>query len=93
MRETLEVVQKMTGRVPAELDCPDLPVGSGYLWGWFVRLNSTRQMGMSANAITEQEIQCYFSNRRITPTAWELDVIASLDQVMLESLKKARSGN
>lgn len=94
LRETLEVVQRMSGREPDELACPDMPVGMAYLWDWFVRLNSTRHVGMSAGAITEQEISCFFSNRKIAATAWEIEVIASLDQLMLESISsKVKNGS
>lgn len=75
----------MTGRMPAEginpVDFPNLLADE---WGWFLSLNSSRQAGMAVNSISEVEMESYFRNRRITPQAWQLDLIRALDNVALE---------
>lgn len=63
---------------------PDCPAGLEYLWGWFLRLHSTRPPGFGVSAISEQEIGWFFRNRGIQPESWEIDLIAQLDALALE---------
>ena len=77
-----------------ELHGPELPAEAERVWGWFVRLNSTRPSGMGASGIAETEIAAFFRNRRLSPMQWEIDAITALDSVYLsnsaESAKEAQ---
>lgn len=90
LRETLQVVARMTGRMPEEginpVEFPDL-VSS--IWQWFLRLHAGRGRGFGPEPITEQEIGWFFHNRCIRPQMWQLDAIRELDNVALESAKGA----
>jgi hypothetical protein len=87
LRETLEVVERMTGNMPQEginpVEFPDLLYD---LWNWFLKLSTGRGGGMGPTPIDEQNIGWFFHNRRITPQCWQLDAIRMLDSIALEIL-------
>lgn len=91
LRETLEVVERMTGQMPEEginpVEFPDLLYD---LWHWFLRMNAGRCSGMGPAPITEQEIGWFFRNRKIAPEVWQLDAIRMLDGIALESMQSDR---
>lgn len=62
-----------------ELRSHELPCGSEYLWDWFLRLNATRSNGFASGPISETELHSFFANRRLEPTAWELNVLVRMD--------------
>jgi len=74
--------------MPAEginpVDFPNLLADE---WGWFLSLNSSRQVGMAPSPISEIEIESFFRNRRLRPEIWQLDTIRALDRVALESIQ------
>lgn len=88
LRETLEVVARMTGRMPEEganpVEFPDLLYD---LWHWFLKLNAKRGGGMGPAPISEQDIGWFFRNRNIKPQGWQLDAIQMLDGIALESMR------
>jgi hypothetical protein len=68
--------------VPQELE---------YLWRWFVRLDATRASAFSGkSAITENEMGWFFRNRAIQPQPWEVEILASLDLLALQTQSKRR---
>ena len=85
LRETLQTVEKMTGKLPEEGVNPVIfPESVGHVWGWFLELSNKRPPGMSGpSPIPESEIGWYFRNRHISPTLWELTAISALDRVAL----------
>jgi hypothetical protein len=79
--------------VSKEQAAVEIPTGFDYLWAWFIRLNSTRMstgMGGGKLGISEQEIRAFFLNRQITPRVWEVELIARLDKVALDSQDKPK---
>jgi hypothetical protein len=88
LRETLEVVERMTGRMPEEgINSAEFPDLLYDLWQWFLKLNAGRSGGLGPTPIDEQNIGWFFHNRRITPQCWQLDAIRMLDSIALESLR------
>jgi hypothetical protein len=78
----------MTGVAPDELveiRSHELPVGTDYLWEWFLRLSSTRTPGFGVAAISEHELHAFFANRHIVPTQWELDLLIRMDKIMRDA--------
>lgn len=71
-----------------EWGLPDMPETLYYLWDWFLKLNATRQYGMSANTISYQEIQAFCNLYQIEMATWEVDVINQLDRVALNATKE-----
>jgi hypothetical protein len=79
----------MEGYIPQELlDAPVCPTGCEYLWGWFLRLNSTRNSGFGVSSITESELGSFFRNRGIHPEEWEIDLLLRLDRIAVENAAK-----
>lgn len=86
LRETLETVARMTGRMPEEgINPVEFPEVLAELWGWFLRLNAGRGGGFGTQPITEQGIGWFFHNRGIRPQMWQLDALRLLDRVALDS--------
>jgi hypothetical protein len=87
LRDTLEAVERMTGRMPAEglnpVDDPDLLWD---LWQHFLRLGASRTAGaMTANPISELEIWAFCRLRGLHLERWELDAIRRLDAIALSN--------
>ena len=67
----------------------ELPTCLLYLWGWYVQLSAKRPKGVNgASPLLESEIGWFFRNRGLSPQVWELDAIARLDVVELNSMSK-----
>lgn len=82
LRETLETVKRMTGRMPVEgLNPVEFPIELYDEWGWFLDLHRTRQTGLSDSPIAESEIGWYFFNRGTRPQGWLLRLIRRLETV------------
>lgn len=60
----------------------------GYLWDWFLTLNQSRQVGMAACPISEQEIRAFCINRGMRMSLFELDAIRELDRLALKDYSK-----
>lgn len=73
----------MTGRMPEEGINPiEFPTLVADVWEWFQSLSGTRQSGMAANPISEQEIHFFFKNRKIDYEIWQIEAIRLLDGVV-----------
>lgn len=85
LRETLQAVERMTGRVPAEAINPFEPPDVLYdLWHWFLDLNSARGAGMSGPLpITYLDLHAYSQLHGIRFADWEMQAIKQLDAVAL----------
>jgi hypothetical protein len=61
-----------------------------YLWGFFCELSGARGYSeMGPLPLTYSEIQAWAQLTRTDPTAWEIQVIKSIDRVFLtEAMKK-----
>jgi hypothetical protein len=78
----------MTGVPPDELVQIrkwSMPPGTDYLWEWFLRLSSTRMQGFGVAAISEHELQAFFSNRQLTPTSWEFNTLIRMDKALRDA--------
>lgn len=54
-------------------------------WGWFLKLNSKRgSNGFGVNPLSYSEILSFFELIEYRPSAWELELIERLDQVVME---------
>jgi hypothetical protein len=87
LRETLQVVERMTGRMPAEgINPVEFPETALHVWNWFQQLSAGRGGGgMGPSAITYPDMQAFFGLYGIRPDVWELDAIRLLDGVALNS--------
>lgn len=55
-----------------------------YQWQYFIDLHNKRQAGMSINPISWSDIRAYFSLIQYQPYQWEIELIAKLDNVVLQ---------
>lgn len=79
----------MSAAIPIEeWGLPEMPETLYYLWDWFLKLNATRQYGMSANMISFQEIHAFCNLYQIEMASWEVDLITQLDRVALTASKE-----
>lgn len=89
LRETLQTVERMTGRMPAEgINPATIPEIAQHVWAWFLMLNACRQSGMGPSPISHSEMLAFFTLEGIMPEGWELQAIRALDNVALESAAK-----
>lgn len=85
LRQTLESVQKMTGKVMPELEIPPMPDCLKHVWYWFLQLNSQRTSnGFGINPITNQDMWFFFQLEGIEPESWEINLIRQFDRVVME---------
>lgn len=61
-----------------------LPECALHVWQWYHELSSTRQCGMSINAISYFEIDAWSRLKGIRLYGWELDCITGIDQAFLQ---------
>jgi hypothetical protein len=81
-------VAKIKGYPPAELVNPfSLPDLYAHLWRDFWELHQTRQVGMSANAITYAEIEAYSRLLHRELSTSDVTIIKRLDALFLNSIK------
>jgi len=83
MREHLEVVHKTTGRMPPELDVPEIPEEFEYLMHVFYELSSARQSGMSLGPIAFEAIEAYNRLTGAGLVGWEVQTIKRLDMAWI----------
>lgn len=90
LRETLQVVERMTGHMPIEgVNPAEFPQEIEHLWGWFLQLNAKRPQAMNGiSPIPESEMHYFFSNRQIQPQAWEVDAISAIDVVAITAAQE-----
>ena len=85
--QTLLEIKEQLGIVAPELEAlTDAPYGVEYLWTWFCSLSYTRSADEGGfKSITWQEKKAFFSLHKISPSKWELDTLAKLDDAFLRS--------
>jgi hypothetical protein len=92
LRDTLKVVQRVTGKIPEELIYPaELPPFLEPIWNDFLNLNSTRQNGMSVNPISYTEIAAYASLMQKRFSRFEVAVIKKLDALAIGHFNQNKS--
>lgn len=86
--DTLETVEKMTGRRPRELteileSVKPFPEEMSLLWQSFIRMSQRRTVGMQANPISYDEMLnfCLMTNTRFSQL--EVETIEKLDEIIL----------
>lgn len=93
LRETLQTVERMTGRTPPELANPvEFPDVLYDLWQHYMRLRDSRPVGLAVSAIPETEIRAYCLNRSVRFSGYELRVLRALDNTERDQAKE-RKGN
>lgn len=61
-----------------------LPDAASTVWEWFMKLNQSRQVGMSGPmAVNSAEIVAFFALEGAWPALWELNTIRALDSMTL----------
>lgn len=68
---------------------PELPYWAEHIWEWFIELDAARQVGMTANPISFQEIAAWDSLMRHGVTDFEVSCLRALDVVRLKWSNKA----
>jgi len=85
LRAQLESVHRQTGVRPKELDdLVSLPECMGYVWKYFLDLNSKRGGGFGPAPISYQEMLSYFTLHNIEFNSYEISMIDALDREFLE---------
>jgi len=75
------------GATPPELHLPPLPVCAEALWGVFLDLNNCRDVGMAISPIKPSEVLAYQRLHGVRFNPWEVDTLAALDRVAMESMR------
>lgn len=84
LRAHLEQVEKDTKRRPIELDGPELPNTTAYLWDWYLLLSSGRQpTGFGLGPLTYSEIDAFARLMGVTFKSWEVLAMKMLDATYL----------
>src|SRR5690606_7242751 len=77
-------------RWEAELACPPLPDGLGYLWRMFRRLSARRGgNGFGVNPIRHSDIEAFCRLTRMQLDPWEVEAIEDLDGLFLAEQARA----
>ena len=69
--------------MPEQLDVPELPFEVVHVWGWWHKLNATRQVSMDLCRITYTEIKSWTELYKLTMSAFELDCLVEIDSVYM----------
>lgn len=89
LKEHLENVQRITHKVPKELEnLVELPECMREYWNWFLKLNNKRQPGMGIAAISYQEMKAFFELYGIYPEPNEIEVLEMFDRLAVETFSK-----
>lgn len=65
----------------------------GYVWDWFLELHQRRGVGaMGPAPITWPDLDAWCRRTGRNPAAWELDVIAVLDNAFFASVTPPKDG-
>jgi hypothetical protein len=84
LRETLEAVERQTGRRPTDLNGPELPPVMVDVWRWFRWLSKLApfdSINGKRQPVPETEVEAFFRLRRIVPEVWQLELIRNLDVI------------
>ena len=81
----MEVVEKQTGRKPAELEGPEFPYEMSSLWSAFLSLNSGRTAGFNGpQGLSFTEIKAWSELTDTLLSPLDVETIKKLDQVYLK---------
>lgn len=87
LRWHLESVYEKTGKLPAQLDVPDIPHELAHVWEYFAQMSAKRTCGaMSANPISDEQIMAWERRHNIRLSPFEGECIDALDQAFLSSV-------
>lgn len=88
LRDTLAVIERRTGVMPAEgINPVELPPECVQLWAWFLQLNQERavsDMG-GPRPLTSANLLAWMQLEGVRLEGWEILAIRRLDQVALAS--------
>lgn len=83
-RQALESVERQTGKRPAELIGPPIPLALAYLWRWFLDIHRGRgSTGYGPAALSYGEIDAWRRLMSADPSPWEIDILRALDAAYL----------
>ncbi len=89
LRETLQEVERQTGRTPEELEGPDFPEVLGNVWSAFVALSNSRNPSFSGVApITYEQIKAYCEVTHTPLSPQEIDAIKRLDNAYQKAMNE-----
>lgn len=73
-----------SGRMPDELDLPDIPDCAGELWRAFLALNASRgNTGFGPAPLAWRDLHDYAGCMGIAWTAWEAETLTEMDRAAL----------
>lgn len=81
---------RQSGVLPDQLNIPPIPVELEYVWEWWLKLHSTRSVGMEECHITYTEIMNWSSLLKINIDPFEVRCIMALDSAYLACRIKQR---
>lgn len=82
LRESLESVERQTGKRPARLIGPALPDEAAHIWGWFVALSNQRgSSGFGIEPLRWLDIWAWSSLSGTLAFPWEIDAIVRIDAI------------
>ena len=94
LRQHLQAVERQTGRKPAQLEMPDLPVELSHAWNWFLELHQRRTYSeRGPNPVAWPDLLAWREIRGKRPTQFEWDCLLSLDGAFFSSLNQGVDGN
>ena len=90
MRETLEVVARVSGRMPEEgINPGSIPAEVAHVWSWFTALRESAGAGLNGPLpITNLEMLAFFTLEGMALEGWETRAIRAVDSAYLRSLAK-----
>lgn len=89
LRWHLETVYEQTGKMPEQLDIPELPYEVAHIWDCFLKLSAKRTSGFKErNPLSELEIEAWERRRRMRLDPFEIECIDALDRVYLDCSTK-----
>ena len=88
MRETLEVVARVSGRMPEEgINPGSIPAAVAHVWNWFGALRQSAAAGFSGPMpITNLEMLAFVTLEGLALEGWETRAIRAVDSAYLQSL-------
>lgn len=90
LRESLEQVEKTTGKRPTDLDGPPFPHGCEHWWRWFLELSGTRGQGPAAITFAELQSWGMLTGKMLSPL--DVFMIKQLDGAYLKTVESLTHG-
>jgi len=94
VRDHLEIVRRVKGELPGDLEDEELPLCIEHVWNWFMQLHNARgSSGFGPSPILYSEIESWIKLTGASPTRWEIEAIKSLDASFMDfTAKEATKG-